>query len=237
MTGPALRASFRVRAFAWSGALLFVASLNYFLYAYGRRFGDVVATGDVWTPVAINVLLFSAFALHHSILARTPLRAWVNARLGAASERAAYVWIASVLFAATCAFWRPVPGVLWRADGAAQLAMYAFQIAGLWLTAWAAARIDVFELAGIRQAEGTTRDAVFREEGPYGWVRHPIYTGWLLIVFGTPLMTGTRLSFAVISTIYLLVAMPLEERTLARSAPAYRAYLDKVRWRIVPGLY
>ena len=72
--------------------------------------------------------------------------------------------------------------------------------------------IDPLELAGIRQVFGRVRPPAFTVFGPYRLVRHPIYFGWALMTFGTPLMTGTRLSFAVISTAYLMLAIPFEER-------------------------
>ena len=50
--------------------------------------------------------------------------------------------------------------------------------------------------------------------GVYGFVRHPLYFAWVLMVFGTPHMTMTRLTFAVISTAYLAIAIPFEERGL-----------------------
>jgi protein-S-isoprenylcysteine O-methyltransferase Ste14 len=44
--------------------------------------------------------------------------------------------------------------------------------------------------------------------------------------------------FAITSCAYLLLAIPLEERTLrATSAGAYERYAARVRWKLVPGLY
>jgi hypothetical protein len=63
------------------------------------------------------------------------------------------------------------------------------------------------------------------EHGPYGLVRHPIYLGWIFMVWPAPVMNGTRLAFAAISTVYLIVAIPFEERDLGRTfGPAYRHY-------------
>ena len=60
----------------------------------------------------------------------------------------------------------------------------------------------------------------------------------MLVVFGTPHMNGTRLSFAIISSLYLLLAMPWEERSLVGAlGPAYARYLAHVRWRLIPRLY
>ena len=66
----------------------------------------------------------------------------------------------------------------------------------------------------------------------------PIYSGWFLIVFATGTMTMTRFVCAAISGIYLMVAIPLEERSLlASSNGAYADYRREVRWKLVPWVY
>jgi protein-S-isoprenylcysteine O-methyltransferase Ste14 len=106
----------------------------------------------------------------------------------------------------------------------------------VWLTVHSAAVLGVSHLSGLKP--GSASSAEFKTTGPYGWVRHPIYTGWYLTVFAAPVMTTTRLEFAAISALYLLLAIPLEERTLQASAgDGYRRYLEQVRWRLVPGIY
>jgi protein-S-isoprenylcysteine O-methyltransferase Ste14 len=69
-------------------------------------------------------------------------------------------------------------------------------------------------------------------------MRHPLYFGWMLAVFGTPHMTGDRLAFAVMTTVYLIAAVPLEERSLRRSfGEDYARYARAVRWRMIPFIY
>src|SRR5688500_11870613 len=124
-----------------------------------------------------------------------------------------------------CAWWQPVPGMAWTVDGPAAWLLRAATLLGLWLTLRSAAMIDIWELAGVRQAGGvpgqlpdrTQHVAEFRAVGPYSWVRHPIYLGWFLIVFSATTMTMTRLVFAVVSSAYVLVAIPLEEATLRKT--------------------
>jgi len=78
----------------------------------------------------------------------------------------------------------------------------------------------------------------FKTSGPYGWVRHPIYSGWFLFVFAVPTMTMTQFVFAVTSSAYLLIAIPLEERSLRRSsAGAYDHYMQQVRWKLLPHVF
>jgi protein-S-isoprenylcysteine O-methyltransferase Ste14 len=48
----------------------------------------------------------------------------------------------------------------------------------------------------------------------------------------------TRFVFAVVAAVYLVAAIPLEERTLRRTSPdRFRRYASRVRWRLVPGVY
>jgi protein-S-isoprenylcysteine O-methyltransferase Ste14 len=78
----------------------------------------------------------------------------------------------------------------------------------------------------------------FKTSGPYGWVRHPIYAGWFLLVFAVPVMTMTRFVFAVTSSLYLLIAIPFEERSLrSSSAGAYEQYMKQVRWKLLPHVF
>jgi protein-S-isoprenylcysteine O-methyltransferase Ste14 len=51
-------------------------------------------------------------------------------------------------------------------------------------------------------------------------------------------MTLGRLTFAFISFVYVLLAIPLEERALLeRHGASYRHYQSRVRWRLLPGMY
>jgi methanethiol S-methyltransferase len=228
------------RAMAWLGGAMFVASLACFVWSYGVRFGRTAAldAGDSGSALLVNVLLFTAFAVHHSVMARAGAKRWLTRVVPPPLERSIYVWIASLLFILTCVGWREIPLVLYDVPWPWQGACRAAQLWGVWLTARSAAMIDPLELAGICQAYGTVRSASLAAKGPYRLVRHPIYLGWALMTLGTPVMTGTRLSFAAISTAYLMLAVPFEERSLEETFGAdYRAYRERVRWRMLPGLY
>jgi protein-S-isoprenylcysteine O-methyltransferase Ste14 len=51
-------------------------------------------------------------------------------------------------------------------------------------------------------------------------------------------MTGDRLTFAIITTTYLMAAIPWEERSLEDAfGESYRQYKRQVRWRMVPFVY
>lgn len=222
---------------AWTGAAMFFGSLVHFLWRYFFAFGEPVSAEIGFAGVAINFALFSAFALHHSVLARSRAKTQINQLLGADRERTLFVWIASILFVAVAALWRPVPGVVWDLHGWAGWIAWTGQLAGVVFTAWSAGALGILELAGVRPPSKTVV-VNLRTDGPYGLVRHPIYFAWLLLVWSVPLMNGTRLSFAVISTLYLVVAVPFEERSLVTLfGPAYTRYQSQVRWRMLPFVY
>ena len=220
---------------------MFAGSLSYFLFTYVVTFGEI--TAGAFSPLAVtfNVALFSVFALHHSLFARERIRAAIARLVSPQLERSVYVWAASLMLIAVCMLWRPIPGAAWRIEGPAAWLFPAAQLVGVWLTLRSATVIDVWDLSGVRQAsnwELGVGNWEFKTEGPYGWVRHPIYLGWFLMVFPVATMTMTRLVFAVVSGVYILVAIPLEERSIRRaSGGSYDHYIKAVRWKLIPGLY
>ena len=223
---------------AWLGGALFVVSLGVFLYCYFAGFGSSGAPSGLARPIGENVALFTAFALHHSVLARSGVKRSLEPYLPPALERTAYVWIASLLFLVVCLGWQTVPGELYRQSGLAAGAHWLVVLSGVWLTARAARILDPLDLAGIRQASGHPSSTDFKLAGPYLQLRHPIYLGWMLLVFGVPHMTATRFVFAVVSTLYLVVAIPFEERSLVETlGDEYRDYQRQVRWRLLPGVW
>lgn len=238
MQRPAFAGPFG-RVVAWLGGGVFVASLALFGWCYAVRYSAHSNAGRPWVaPLVADLLLFTVFALHHSVMARTRAKDWLTRLVPAPLERTLYVWIGSLLFAWTCLAWREIPVLLYQLTAPWKAVAVTVQIAGAYLTLHAAGVIDVLELAGIKQAMGWTTRPEFKVIGPYHLVRHPIYLGWILITFGTPTMTGTKLAFAVISTAYLAVAVPFEERSLVDVfGEEYRSYQRRVRWRMVPGVY
>jgi protein-S-isoprenylcysteine O-methyltransferase Ste14 len=231
-------------AFQLTGALLFLASLLYGGLVYVVAFGHVAGPwsfADGWPAVAADTALFTLFALHHSLFARLGVKAWVARRVTPALERTTYVWCASLLFIVVMRAWRDVPGLAWQVGGPAGWLLTSLQVLGLVITVRAARRLGVRRLAGLPQPAPSGeagQTTALERTGLYGFVRHPIYFAWLLMVWPASAMTGSRLTFAVLSTLYLIVAIPFEERALVREfGPSYREYQRHVRWRMLKGFY
>ena len=77
------------------------------------------------------------------------------------------------------------------------------------------------------------------DSGPYARVRHPGYTGAIIFALALPVMLGTMWAFvpSVITSLLLAVRTALEDGTLQRELEGYREYADRVRFRLVPGIW
>jgi protein-S-isoprenylcysteine O-methyltransferase Ste14 len=75
--------------------------------------------------------------------------------------------------------------------------------------------------------------------GPYAIVRHPMYASGLLYLLGTPLALGSLWGLAVLAGMlpFLIWRLLDEERLLTEQLPGYRDYRQKVRYRLVPGVW
>jgi protein-S-isoprenylcysteine O-methyltransferase Ste14 len=73
-------------------------------------------------------------------------------------------------------------------------------------------------------------------KGVYGFVRHPMYLGALLMSFGAPLLLGSKYGLVVGALLTLILAGRIagEERLLVRELPGYAEYRKKVRYRLIP---
>jgi len=231
------------RTIAWLGGGLFVLSLAVCAWWFLWPLGETEPRRG-WTAVAFDVALVTIFALHHSLFARDAVKQQLSRLVPDMLVRSFYVWIASALLLLMMALWARVGGTLYHTTGVLTLVHAAMQIAGVWTIKQSVSGLDALELAGIRQVIGrppstTAHDAgSLQIAGPYRLVRHPLYLGWMLALFGAAHMTGDRFAFAALTTTYLVIAIPWEERSLRRTfGRAYDDYTERVRWRIVPYVY
>ena len=75
--------------------------------------------------------------------------------------------------------------------------------------------------------------------GPYAFVRHPMYSGIMLFFVGVPLLLGSWWGVAIAPAFAVLFAVRarIEERALVEGLPDYADYAERVRYRLVPGLW
>jgi protein-S-isoprenylcysteine O-methyltransferase Ste14 len=77
------------------------------------------------------------------------------------------------------------------------------------------------------------------DTGPYAIVRHPMYSGALLYMLGTPLALASYWGLLGFVLMLLVIVWRLqdEERMLSGELPGYADYRARVRWRLIPGVW
>jgi protein-S-isoprenylcysteine O-methyltransferase Ste14 len=72
--------------------------------------------------------------------------------------------------------------------------------------------------------------------GTYAFVRHPLYLGCALMMFGAPLLLGSlyALILTVIGMLILVGRIVGEEKMLAEELEGYAEYQEKVKYRLIP---
>lgn len=238
----------RTMIFAY-GVISYVIFLAVFLYAIGfiGNFAtptslDGPATGSLWTALAINMGLLSAFALQHSVMARPAFKRWWTRIVPEAAERSTYVLFTNIALIALFIYWQPLGGTIWTVtDPLGQAVLYGLFGLGWLIVLLSTFLINHFDLFGLRQVwlhllGKPYTPLKFTTPWLYKIVRHPLYVGWFLVFWATPTMTAAHLLFAVVTTIYILIATRLEERDLEDSlGEAYTDYKQRVP-RFVPGV-
>ena len=100
-----------------------------------------------------------------------------------------------------------------------------------------ALRANAFAVTEVRlQPE---RGQTVADVGPYQFVRHPFYAADPLILIGSGLWLGSYVAAAaaIIPLILIVLRLTREEQVLRRELPGYAAYMTRVRFRLVPGLW
>ena len=77
------------------------------------------------------------------------------------------------------------------------------------------------------------------QSGPYAIIRHPMYFGTVLMYLATPVALGSwwALLPALLIVPILVLRILNEEKVLAEQLPGYREYMQKTRYRLIPGVW
>lgn len=239
------------RALAMPVALVcYAAFFGSFVYLIGfvaalEALPTHVDKGLAAPPLAaamIDLALIALFGVQHSVMARPGFKAAWTRMVSPAIERAIYCLASALCLIALFAFWHPIEGTVWLVENeTARIAIWGLFLLGwtiLFIATWL---ISHFELFGLAQAwrhfRGTEAPAQpFRTPFLYRWVRHPIYSGFLLAFWATPHMTYGHLLLAIGFSVYIFIGIAHEERDLvAHFGDDYTEYRKRVG-SVVPGI-
>lgn len=191
--------------------------------------------------MAIDPLPFLLFSLGlalyfglHSLLAAEQVKAFISRYLPLRYYRIGYNLVAIILLLPLYLAYRRLPGLaIWEEDALAGYLGMVIVILGGVVILLALRRYDLGEFSGLRQLRSTdpAGNDQLQTGGLNRWVRHPLYFGTLLLLWGFFLHQGNwpALLLAVISTGYIIIGARLEERKLLRQyGKAYAAYCRQV---------
>jgi protein-S-isoprenylcysteine O-methyltransferase Ste14 len=188
------------------------------------------------TSTIIIILAAIVYSVAHSLLATLGVKSFVINRFGAVAER--WYRLGYNLFAGFTLlplaslpallpdkplYTIPFPWIVLSSAG--QLLAAGIILVGMIQT-------DLWSFLGLRQIISKRQPGQpgeFVANGLYRWVRHPLYTGGLLLIWLTPVMTVNLLTLFACFSIYLFTGAIFEEKRLVHEfGEAYQRYQEEV---------
>jgi protein-S-isoprenylcysteine O-methyltransferase Ste14 len=224
------------------GITTYIIFFGTFLYAIGfvgnffvPKSMDTGQSGSLGEALIVNMLLLSVFAIQHSVMARKGFKkAWAKI-IPAALERNTYVLFSSLALILIFWQWQPMGDVIWDVSNTTLGSiLIGISLFGWFFVLISTFLLDHFELLGLKHAfyNLTGKEMAngrFKTPGFYKIIRHPIYLGFTIAFWATPVMTTAHLLFAIGTLGYTLVGIYLEEKDLiSLFGDEYIAYKSRV---------
>lgn len=189
----------------------------------------------------VNLALIALFGLQHSVMARPAFKAVWTRIVPQPIERSTFVMMTNLVLVILFLGWHPMTAPVWTVENS----VGAATLWGLFGLGWAIVLISTFlinhfELFGLQQAWFSWRaknaaTPVLHQPFFYKLVRHPLYAGFFLAFWATPAMTAGHLLLAVGLSVYMLIAIRLEERNLVDTFGAEYLVYRETTPMLVPG--
>lgn len=212
------------------------------VFLWNGPFGWIDLGLDPGTVLAWDAALALAFCLQHSVMIRRGFRCRLERFVEPHWHGALFTIFSGLFLLAMVVLWQESPVRLVTLEGAGRWLARAPFIAAFLATFWASRSLGRFDSLGIRPILHRLRGKEPREipiaiRGPYRWVRHPMYSFTLVMMWSYPDLTADRLIFNLAWTVWIVVGSVLEERDLVQEfGEDYRRYQGEVPmlipWRI-----
>lgn len=216
-------------------AVIGIGSLSAFLvFLYAGSFNWVKLDVNEAQGLLLNTLLSLAFFLQHSGMVRRGFRRRLDRLIPPHYQGSVYTIISGLVLFVLLVFWQGSENMLLDVQGMPGIIMRGFfflAILGTCWGMWALHSVDMFGMDAVikNQKDEQTVPKPFAVQGPYRWVRHPLYMFTIVLFWSCPVITVDRLLLNVLWTIWIVIGTVLEERELISDfGDDYRDYQAKV---------
>ncbi len=235
--GPTASWLIRASDYILGGAAYLIGSAALLGTGVFLLFGPVevidVRVGVVGALV-VNTILSLMFFLQHSGMVRSSFREFLGRFVHPKYHGAIYTISAGVTLLVLLLLWRPTDIMIASADGSLRYLLRAVFGLSLLMFFWGARSLGSFDSFGLNPlfrntdtSSGNTQKLHIR--GAYRFVRHPLYTATIVMIWSHPDLTVDRLLFNLLWTAWIVTATTWEEKDLAvQFGEAYETYRQNV---------
>ena len=197
---------------------------------------------SVTEALALDGLLSLAFFVQHSGMVRRSFQRRFDAIASWQYRNAVYAIASGIVLLLLLVLWQRTEPVVISIQGPWRWCLHAALLASLFGFVWGVRSLDAFDALGVqallpRSGSKPPQPMPLAVHGAYRWVRHPLYTSSLLLIWSQPDLTYDRLLFNLSWSGWIIIGCYLEERDLrATFGQAYARYQQEVPmlipWRI-----
>lgn len=218
-------------------ALAILFGVGAVVFFAARPLGALSLVHTSWSKpwlLCWDALISSVFFIQHSGMNRQPFRAWLSRRVEPCYQGVIYSVASGVALILVVAAWQTSGTSVVVLHGVGRLLAQCASVVALGIFILSARALLTFDPLGLGPIRAQLRERPFTPSpfvirGPYRWVRHPLYSCVIVMIWSEPEVTTDRLLFNVLWTAWIVVGTMLEERDLSREfGHDYRTYQERV---------
>jgi len=190
-----------------------------------------LANNDENEALLSDILLVFLFTIQHSVMARLGFQSFIKTHFPEWCERCIFLAMSSLSFRFIYWYWQPISSPAWHLYGVVALIADILYFVGLFWVVLSIYTSAVYDFFNLRKSFTSETSPQVPQIIPfvYKFTRMPLFSGMLLCFWATSEMTQGRLLFAMLFTIYTLMAGKWQERDLrSQLGSAYAYYANTV---------
>lgn len=168
------------------------------------------------------------FALIHSFMASNRCKQWFEKEgMNPHQYRIGYSILSLLLTCLWVFFIYHLPDTaLYHHNGIIMWGLIALQFTGALVIALSLRHVDSAAFIGLKPFPDHIEP--FREEGIYRHMRHPMYSGIMLVMLASPTQSMNSLNLTLVVCLYFVAGSLFEERRMLHQHPEYDPYRKRV---------